>query len=107
MEPAAARSHPDPRAAERARSLVASFGAGGDCSFGSQEEGSPGRAATLGRAPPEGEAWGPKTGLGEVVLLPDPRAAPVPGSERRTLSAARGATQRRGTRRRPESMFSE
>ncbi|KAM8935284.1 uncharacterized protein AAEQ78_018546 [Lycaon pictus] len=45
---------PDPAAAAgRARSAAVSFGAGGGCSFGSEEEG-PARAAMLGRAPPEG-----------------------------------------------------
>uniref|UniRef100_M3Y7Q2 Uncharacterized protein n=1 Tax=Mustela putorius furo TaxID=9669 RepID=M3Y7Q2_MUSPF len=45
---------PDPTAAGRACSVAVSFRAGGGCSFGSMEEG-PGRAAVLGRAPPE--AW--------------------------------------------------
>ncbi|XP_034878794.1 uncharacterized protein LOC118022241 [Mirounga leonina] len=45
---------PDPTVAGRARSVAVSSRAGGDCSFGSKEEG-PGRAAMVGRAPPE--AW--------------------------------------------------
>lgn len=50
---------PDPTAAGRDCFVAVSFRAGGDCSFGSKEEG-PGRAAMLGRAPPEGEAFSPR-----------------------------------------------
>ena len=96
---------PDSRAAERASSVVVSFGAGGDCSFGSQAEAQAARPWS-GAHHLKVRHLAPNEPLKAVLseklsysLIP--LAAPVSGSERPTLSVVWGETRRRITSHRP------